>query len=282
MSLNDIFNNEDFFNQSIYYSNNNIVNPMNSLTEKSCQKFIEKYFALGRKRAVFKIDFKNDFESGGKHIHTFGLYLLGIKLKSILLSEPSHLMDFFKSNIDNNIDCNDSWFDFRYTWFLSCLFHDTASIVEKKNVLNYPKDLNSFLEEYKIEEIVFRHPPLIKGSSLFTYSENLVGKYFHYRINHSNVVDHGILGGYILYDKLIKNYNKAWKRYMRTNPTALYENFEFNNLSWKREHQDHFALISDAIIAHNIWFSSDESLYRKYGLESLIISAWRTGYILML
>ncbi|MDQ4678654.1 hypothetical protein, partial [Stenotrophomonas maltophilia group sp. RNC7] len=87
-------------------------------------------------------------------------------------------------------------------------------------------------------------------------------------------IDHGILAGFILFDRLIKNYNSAFEEEKDKNTHTKYENFEHKNLSWKREHQDHFAIIADSIIAHNIWFCNqlkeEKQRYKLYGLDPLI------------
>ena len=44
--------------------------------------------------------------------------------------------------------------------------------------------------------------------------------------------------------------------------------------TWRRDHLDHYAYISDCIISHNIWFGKGKYIpkYKNYGLEELIES----------
>jgi len=166
-------------------------------------------------------------------------------------------------------------YDFRYTWFLTCLYHDTASVIEKEEwKVGSPADLNFYLGKHDIQYNVFNHiwdNPFYKP---FTYSEDVIKNYFRYRVEYGHSIDHGIIGGYLLYDRLVKNYNNAFKEALKSKKATTYESFEYQNLSWRIEHLSHFAIIADAIIAHNIWRSSGsketKKLYRDYGLDSLI------------
>lgn len=92
-------------------------------------------------------------------------------------------------------------------------------------------------------------------------------------------MDHGILGGYILFDRLKKNYYRAREEYFYSSIKQCVNSFKlekdkfnYKGLEWREEHLDHFAIIADSIIAHNIWFSNRRKLYYKYQLEPLITS----------
>ena len=237
--------------------------------EGFCRNFIYTHFNHGAKENVFRIDFHNDFFRKGKHIHTVVLYYLGIYLKDIISDNLKH---YLKHNINEGIS---KWFDFIYTWFLSCLYHDTASVLEDNPVpihsKDYFKQLDYYLGKHAIRHDVYDHSFLKKETDVFTFPKELVKNYFFYRADCCHCVDHGIIGGFLLYDRLFANYNKAWEEASEEHPPVNYDCFKHRDLKWRIEHLDHFAIIADSIIAHNIWYSSDGQLYKQYGLDTLII-----------
>lgn len=259
-------------NQNYQYYNNMHVNPMENFdTSKSSYQFIQEYFQAGRKLHVFTLNFNKEVQRAGKHQHTVALYFLGCKLYQLI---DSPLKQFFVENLKDS-----RWYDFKYTWFLACLYHDTASAIEKTAYSNEPLDF--FLGTNNIKHNVFNHKPMLPYADLFTFPEELVENYFHYRIDYCKSVDHGILGGFLLFDRLRENYDNAWRKCCLQNANKrivddqfnyTYEKFEFEDRNWQIDHLDHFAIIADSVIAHNIWFNNNVELYKHYGLEPLIIS----------
>ena len=82
-------------------------------------------------------------------------------------------------------------------------------------------------------------------------------------------IDHGIIGGYLLYDGLMKNYDSKFNETDKKN----YNKFYTGDLEWNIEHHELYAIASHAIIEHNIWFArkeDDKNNYKKYGLDELI------------
>lgn len=226
-------------------------------------KFIKDYFAAGGKEEAFSLGFEKELKESEKNQHTVALYFLGLHLSKLV---EGTLSNFLENNLKDT-----SWCNFKHTWFLTCLYHDTANVIEtsayKKEMLGF------FLGANNIYHNIYRHTPKSPDAQLFTFPEELVKNYFNYRIEHCICVDHGILGGYLLFDRLKKNYNAAYRNLKIQNPLAnKYEEFEFEYLTWRIEHLDLFAIIADSIIAHNIWFSHDDKLYCHYGLDPLIIS----------
>ena len=239
--------------------------------------FITKIFKCGGKENAFDISFFKDYLKNGKHSHTVSLYFLGCLLSEIV---DTHLEAYLSRYVDSLR--KDGWYCFNYTWFLTCLYHDTASAIEKSEWhRDCPSDIDFYLGKEDVQYNVFEHAwsnPLMKP---YTYSESLVRNYFKYRVEYCHAIDHGIIGGYLLYDRLVKNYDKNWAEYKKEHPDApdaCYNDFihggEYNNLRWRKAHMDHFAVIADAIIAHNIWHSKNatenKNLYRQYGLDPLI------------
>lgn len=226
-----------------------------------CASLIKEYFTAARKYGVFAIDFNKIFLSNGKHSHTVALYLLGYCLRGIV-DDP--LKNFMKSNTQGYD------YDFRHVWFLSSLYHDTASAIE--SIANLHKPLNFYLGANNVKFNVYDHIPEVPSARLFTYARGLVENYFDYRSDFFSRVDHGILGGFLLFDKLRKNYDDNWSDLQKQNaPTHYnYEDFCWENLHWKRCHLDLFAIVADSVIGHNMWVNKDERLYKHFGLDPLI------------
>ncbi|MDF2822428.1 MAG: hypothetical protein K0R15_2876 [Clostridiales bacterium] len=116
--------------------------------------------------------------------------LLGADLKN-------HLAPFI-TNVD-------TWFDFRYTWFLTSLYHDTATVLEQIDWnRGCPSDLDFYLGKYDILYNLYVHKWSIPTIKPYTYSEILVRNYFKYRTEYCHKIDHRIIAGSILYDRLVK------------------------------------------------------------------------------
>jgi hypothetical protein len=88
---------------------------------------------------------------------------------------------------------------------------------------------------------------------------NSRSKYFIYRKQKWKVVDHGILGGILLYDRLIK-IRRAKKK----------ENED--NLFWGKKLENQYKLAANAISIHNIWLPKADTKkeYKKYNLNEII------------
>jgi len=245
-----------------------------------CKDFIADHFSKGGKASALFIPWSDDYEENGKHIHTVSLYLLGLCFQEIFSSPLRERLSQLIPTIDK-IPCSDlgdSWYDFKYTWFLTCLYHDIASCIERTTLPLNPterqKSLEYYLGELGICYTPYTHQPLNPYANLTRYSEKLVANYFYYRACCSEI-DHGILGGYLLFDKLRKEFNKSslhgkercWFQFKTTSKDG--------DLLWRRDHLDHFAYIADAIICHNIWTANetkpaDIETYKAFGLSPLI------------
>ena len=217
--------------------------PPDDYTKEKTYNFIKKYFEISGKEKVFDLDFLEQYEENGKHIHTVSLFLLGLLLK-----------DFSNSYVKEIPDKT-----FSYIWFLVCLYHDIAIVEENKidKINKYANSLEYFLGDYNIKYDVFNHN--WKAGKPFKYSENLVKNYFKYRLD-DNKIDHGIIGGYLLYDRLIKNYDIKYKESIQQN----YDKFDTTDLQWEIKHHDYYAIASHVIIEHNMWFASDDNTKEKY------------------
>ena len=239
---------------------------LNNLSSKMAYQFIKSTYKIGCKDKIFNIGFQRSFKEKGKHVHTLILYLLGCCLQSWLVKP-------LQNQLLTYIPTADELYDFNYVWYLTCLYHDTASVIENSEWhKGVSSDINFHLGKHNIMNNVYEHSWEKKSLKPYTYSENVIKNYFRYRVEYCHSIDHGILAGYLLYDRLISNYNETWKKYRRNSTFDDYNNFYYNGLCWRIEHQSLFAIVADAIIAHNIWHSDDKVLFQSYGLDSLVKS----------
>lgn len=244
-----------------YYNNVNCQRQVNleNINNDEGWNFIDAFFREGEKTKAFDVLFKNELIDNGKHIHSITMYYLGVILKDIIA-------DTLRNKLKNNINDFDQWeYDFTYTWYLTSLFHDTASVEENNNTLNLntiPKySLEFYLNKNDVIHDLFSSK-YITDVKMLKYNRNLIENYFYYCLKERDKVDHGIISGFILYDRLVKNYEERISKEIKGR----------TNLSWRETHLIHFAYIADAIICHNIWFSKDVELYKRYGLKQLVKS----------
>ncbi len=234
-----------------------------NFNSENAYNFIRGTYDVGAKEKIFDVGFQKLFHDQGKHQHTVALYFLGCQLSNIVFDKLRDHISLYIKKTD--------WYNFIYTWFLTCLYHDTAAVIEKYEYnCNSPKELDFYLDRYNIEYNVYDH--MWENNKPYTYPETLVKNYFSYRAEYWQAIDHGIIAGYLLYDKLKKNYNTNWEKVKSHHRN--YNNFNYKNLQWKIEHLSHFAYVANAIIAHNIWYSEknkeSKSIYKQYGLNPLV------------
>ena len=221
--------------------------------------FIKNYFKRGGKEKVFKDNpyiIKYEFILKERSPHIVSTFLLGI-----LIAE--HLkFDINKKNNDN--------INFIYLWFMACLYHDIGYAYEndyncinlrtvQKEGLNALKDIcdikymcNNEFKTYKKEDI-----NLYLSNRAICSSEN-IGK-----------IDHGIVGGLLLYDRLRKNFDEAWNKAKRNDPKVLRTDFTYKELHFSNKHYKYYAEAADAIIAHNIWINTLNEYLIKNDKEPL-------------
>jgi hypothetical protein len=255
-------------NKIKYYYESLTTNPI--LDPNSSWNFIQEYFKLGGKEKAFDLEFAENLKQCGKHIHTISMYYIGCLLSKMIEANLTHTLHKLIPGFGEDFN-----YRFIYSWFLTCLYHDTAYVIEDKSKVvdhvGIPRYvLNEMFKINKIDYNVFDHE--WTGESRYTYTKYLVQNYFYYCLTYRGKIDHGIIGGFILYDRLKKNFDAKLNEYRIRNNIAdqvPINHFVFDELSWRMQHLDHFAYISDAIIAHNIWYSKDIKLYKKFGLSKL-------------
>lgn len=224
--------------------------------ETDSYNFIKNYFKCGGKGKVFEDDpyiIKYEYVLKERSPHIVSTFLLGIQIAKNL-------------NFDINTKNNDN-INFKYLWFMACLYHDIGYVYEndyncmnlrmvQKEGLNALKDIcnikclrnNELFKTYKKENI-----DLYLSNRAICSSEN-IGK-----------IDHGIVGGLLLYDRLRKNFDEAWNKAKRNGPNILRNDFTYKGLHFSNEHYKYYAEAADAIIAHNIWIDTlNKYLIKNY------------------
>lgn len=263
-----------------YYGINIDANKIFTNTDaaKNCSEFINEHFKKGSKKEALSVPWDCFRDAGSKSTHMVSLYLLALSLQNCFSEK-------LKEKLVEHVPESSDWYDYRYTCFLVCLYHDIASCIEKQIIVeNTPENqrrLEFYLEAYKIQYTPFKHKAL-NGTTLVRFPEETIKNYFLYQATHGEPeFDHGIIGGYILFDLLCKNYQKKTNR----DPQGTRESMvDINYLHWRRSHIDHFAYICDTIICHNLWTANlwvqpnawaqleKAKKYDEAGLQKLIIA----------
>lgn len=111
------------------------------------------------------------------------------------------------------------------------------------------------------------------------YSTNIITRYMNYCINERKRVDHGIVGGYLFYDRMIKNYMLAYVSSLEEGYRELdLSDFCYQDRHFCREQLTIFSYISDCILSHNIFKQSPDTRdsYVKYQLDALFEENFKT------
>ncbi|MBM6498341.1 hypothetical protein [Flavobacterium macrobrachii] len=235
----------DGFDDGNIAQNPFIKNPNSAVDH---QQFIKDYFRLAGKKDVLQQFNTFDVLDDERAYHTNSVFLLGLLirektiLKTILYNEK-------RSKIGYPI--------FPFLWFLSVLFHDFGMKMEE-NLANHPDlgTIDGLLHHYDIKHSLLVSMPKGINANLFGQIE----RYYSYR-NAQGKIDHGILGGIYLYDRLVKI-----RRFK-----SLHRDTELN---WHYSLEKRYALAAAAVACHNIWTKdpdkNDTSDYELAGLHYLI------------
>lgn len=288
-SLFDAYAEYGEFNKSYYNIDINASKMFSGRKSENnnCYCFINKHFTNGSKESAMCTPWRRGYKAGGKHTHTVSLYLL-----TLLIEKESD--GLLQIPLKEKIYSYAEWGDFKYTWFLTSLYHDNAShfeqVKQSEDDFCCPSDLESHLKRYKIQHTIYNHTPLNHPVWEPRFPQELLYRYFRVQIapekakcdeDRDSERDHGILGGYFLFDSLYKNFTQKTQGHdWSQNPVKVIE-----GLQWRLAHLDHFAYISDAIICHNLWTANtwnpaisdyndqlaQANKYMTTGLQDLII-----------
>lgn len=112
-----------------------------------CTDFVKKHFKIGQKSeaivAIFRTEeIEKDYYESERPVHTVSLYLLGLSLNAAF-------DDAIREYLDNNLRGEfKEWYDFRYTWYLTCLYHDLAFCEEK---VQHESNLQKRIFDYRLQ-----------------------------------------------------------------------------------------------------------------------------------
>lgn len=96
------------------------------------------------------------------------------------------------------------------------------------------------------------------------YEPETLVRYYNYRNNVWGAADHGIVGGFLFFDRMIKNYLVAYLAKLQEGTTPCDPNdFIFRGRHFCADQLSVFHYISDCIMAHNIW-KQPENMRQKY------------------
>lgn len=111
------------------------------------------------------------------------------------------------------------------------------------------------------------------------YPSHIITRYMNYCINERHRVDHGIVGGLLFYDRMIKNYMLAYISSINNGNANLdLCDFYYRNRHFCKEQLTIFSYISDCILSHNIYKQSqgNRAVYEKYLLDDLLEENFKT------
>ena len=233
-----------------YYIDRILENPFNHRELKDYKGFILKYYFNSGKMEIIEefntyAKFKND-----RAIHTVSIFFLGI-----IIWKSTKLNSLIFEN-KNNLRGNPT---FQFVWFLSILFHDFAESIEEEIKCD---DLNDLYKKYNIDH---RLTDYIEVGHIDKTLFLLIKKYYYYRRYSMKSIDHGILAGIYMYDRLYK---------IREKKASEGKVHNGNELSWDSSLIPLYATAAGAIACHNMWTtkkrSKEHSDYIKFELDALV------------
>ena len=236
-------------------------------SQKACRNFVNRHYIKGEKGGLLDNDLYDRYERHGKHMHSVSLYLLGVKLLSLFQEHLREALLKFVPNFSSWGGDENS----PYIWFLPAMYHDFASCAElgtiHANDSDSHRSLQFHLGNHNILYSPYRHFPYKAENIPFRFSPELIENYFYYCACQGRC-EHGIIAGYLFFDRFVKNYLKAC-------PNAVPDengDVRRNGLNWNVGHLTFAAYAADAIICHNIWLggNAEKDKYTQFGLSPLL------------
>lgn len=138
--------------RSSYYDTNLSIDKLfgkeASEAKEECMNFIVNEFSKGSEKEVLNIFLddrrKSNLLESIRPTHMVGLYLLGMSLAKTFSFDLKKSLGDIISNIDE-------WYDLKYTWYITCLYHDITSC-EEKNISETDSRMLQFQKEHSIFE----------------------------------------------------------------------------------------------------------------------------------
>jgi len=209
------------------------------LNNHAANFFIDEYFGhAGKERMPLE---KLGIEMGNfpKSEHTASIFFLGALVYHKCFPDDTYLKGKTYSGYEL----------FPFLWFLTCLFHDFANDFEYKQKdlkeLDTIEKLNGYLD-IEDENQLLKKSVKHTNSTLF----KAIPLYYQYRFDPMKKLDHGIVGGLFLYDRLVKNRkNKEDEKIAKD---------EVNDF-WDSSLETDYAEAAATIATHNIYFKDPEA-----------------------
>lgn len=182
--------------------------------------FIINYFTVAGKDEVVK-DFNNSSNDFYRGQHIISTFILGIWFAEIF-----RILPYRKNATDVYDPYKKNSFNFLYYWFLSCLYHDIGYAYEDFNtkscewLFNYVNlDANDMVrlkkEGLNAAKDIFDLEYMLDFKCDSIYSREDIDVYLKGRAagieGIEACIDHGIIGGLMLYDKLVRQYYQ-WQK----------------------------------------------------------------------
>jgi len=230
---------------------------------KDSRIFIESILSHGEKLSDFDRYQFGFMEDGFRLKHTVSIYFLGLIIYENVSKIRSAINDYIRQ-VDLYI--NEANTPFSYFWFLICFYHDFGYSFESEDRNTAIKRLVKFFDEY----IPYALPRRNHRTGVPRVISDNIQKYSIFRYVNDDKLDHGIVAGLLFWYEREKDYFTRRKNHSE-------ETFIEKNLLWSKKMLYHIHLpVAWTISAHNVWFrkpnSENSDIYRKYGLEKLIIN----------
>jgi hypothetical protein len=222
---------------------NSLKNPF---TDKiSYTDFIRKYFTRGGKVKLLNTININISDLRFPN-HISSVFFIGI-----LIYKKTDLSKKYQLGV------NDPGYDsFAFLWFLITLFHDYSYSVEN-NSSQYRNisSLDELYEHFSVTEKLFD----FSSKKMIPRLLKMRKRYFEFRLKTFKKIDHGLLSGILMYDRLVK---------IRRQKKQNHE----DDLFWDQSLEHDYETAANAISIHNIWIpnKTQYALYKKYKLDKLI------------
>lgn len=210
--------------------------------------------------------------------HDYGYYFEDMKTDTCLTSNIKLKPNMYKclrQKIYKYLKMSD------ITYGCSDFSNKKRNLCHRKYFCNAIKDEKSLIKNCTKQcsgEIIYEQNDLEKSIVVNKerYTQKIKTNYLLYRLGEFEIVDHGIVGADLLFDRLFKNYvdhieKREYKEYWRNISSFMSERLLFACEQFKV-----WSYIGDCIAAHNIWKcpkdANDEKVekYKKYGLDNLI------------
>ena len=223
--------------------------------EERVYKFIKDYFTYAGKSEVVTDEHLRAHKGRieGRAPHIISTFLLGIKIA-----------ESFGIDITTR---NSNSMNFKYYWFLTCLYHDFGYAYESApDCKGLTKVRVNGIDALK-EICDLQHT--MATCEFQTYPKGIVDFYLKYRAADCAKLDHGIVGGLLLYDKLKKQFymaqqNENIQLCAEDKSSFLLKQPDGHTLCWSVCDFAAYAKAADAIISHNIWKKTLKDFYKKY------------------